>query len=606
VLRLYDPTGTVPDAFYLTYDGLGYFAKGVIGGDTGTSSNRLKNSSFESAQGISSTNAGNIDYWARVTGDSLSTITQDATDFMHGGSSLKIVWTTAGTRGIEASPWVGGLANSTWPATSTWMFSFYCKQTSATTGVPAVSFSGSGITATLIPPPTAAVQNAWQRWVFKIVTTSQVTSSIRITFAHANGTAYIDGAQLERGEVTTAYGPMPEEVPPVFLASADNLQSSNFTSTAGWQIKGDGTATFNSVTVRGRIDAPGYSTNLIQLGKDVGPVAGHMGLSLSQSDFNNIFLQRASDGLVFFRVNAGGAGGAMTFEPSGINNGTLTVTGTITANTLNATSGGTIGNFTISGSSLSGGTITSGSLTSSTVTGGTIRTAASGRRAELSSGFFQGVAFYSGDGNEANHGGVETFVSGGNRLVLTGYCPAWSLYSPPSFFMESGPGATQGASFYISGANYVGLSGLAQFTWLSPWNEWKVFSLPDIGGAILQRAAASSQIGPAPSTARLKKNIRALPESGHANPVWNMKARRFHWDEEKTGNGKHLNTIHTNGTAGLIAEELSEIAADCVYPDEEGLPHAINIFALFGYMVDGMQHMKEEIEILKAELKKRK
>ncbi len=51
----------------------------------------------------------------------------------------------------------------------------------------------------------------------------------------------------------------------------------------------------------------------VQLGQDV-VSAGHYGLSLSSSDFNNIFIKR-SDGVVFFRVNEGGTN-SLSFDSS--------------------------------------------------------------------------------------------------------------------------------------------------------------------------------------------------------------------------------------------------------------------------------------------------
>lgn len=52
----------------------------------------------------------------------------------------------------------------------------------------------------------------------------------------------------------------------------------------------------------------------VELGKDVGPGVGHYGLSLSDANFNNIFLKR-NDGVVFFRVNEGGTN-YITFDSS--------------------------------------------------------------------------------------------------------------------------------------------------------------------------------------------------------------------------------------------------------------------------------------------------
>ena len=83
----------------------------------------------------------------------------------------------------------------------------------------------------------------------------------------------------------------------------------------------------------------------VEIGNDVGPGAGHHGISLSPNNFNNIFLRRASDGVYFFRVNDGGAN-SITFDSS---SGVLNITGTVTA------SAGTIGGWSLSPSSISSG-----------------------------------------------------------------------------------------------------------------------------------------------------------------------------------------------------------------------------------------------------------
>ena len=85
-----------------------------------------------------------------------------------------------------------------------------------------------------------------------------------------------------------------------------------------------------------QIDGTNLSINAagVELGADVGPGAGHYGLSLSGSDFNNIFLRR-HDGVTFFRVNDGGAN-SMTFDSA---SGQLSVTGNLTARSFSTIGG---------------------------------------------------------------------------------------------------------------------------------------------------------------------------------------------------------------------------------------------------------------------------
>jgi hypothetical protein len=89
-------------------------------------------------------------------------------------------------------------------------------------------------------------------------------------------------------------------------------------------------------TFTGRLEVGG-----VDIGNDVGPGTGHYGISLSTTDFNNIFLRR-NDGVYFFRVGNGGAN-SITWDSS---SNVLNVTGTISA------SAGNIGNYSISGGSL--------------------------------------------------------------------------------------------------------------------------------------------------------------------------------------------------------------------------------------------------------------
>lgn len=110
--------------------------------------------------------------------------------------------------------------------------------------------------------------------------------------------------------------------------------NSQYVSFDGTNLTLSGSLSAASGTFTGRLEVGG-----VQLGNDVGPVTGHYGLSLSSTDFNNIFLRR-SDGVYFFRVGNGGSN-SLTWDSS---SGVLNVTGNI-----NATSG------TFSGTVTSGG-----------------------------------------------------------------------------------------------------------------------------------------------------------------------------------------------------------------------------------------------------------
>jgi hypothetical protein len=140
------------------------------------------------------------------------------------------------------------------------------------------------------------------------------------------GIAEIDDAKI----ITLSAGKLTASA----LAVATYIRSFGYVpgvSTLGWQIHGDGTAEFRNVTVRGLFEAVISGHPTVQFGNDVGPGTGHYGLSLSGTDFNNIFLRRA-DGIVFFRVNSGGSS-SLEFDSA---SGVLTMKGTLTASDINA------------------------------------------------------------------------------------------------------------------------------------------------------------------------------------------------------------------------------------------------------------------------------
>lgn len=435
VLRLH-PTAGGPDSFYLTYDGLGFFNKGVIGQVNGAGGNRVKNSSFESraasaAAVISGSGADWMNYWSSYsTGTGTVTVTQVGGG-IHGGYAARATWTTnVGRKGISQMPWVGGTNSALWPANSTWMVSFWMYQ-SGTMGLPELAFDYGGSDFVVTPIAVPAASSGWQRYVYRVAVQGTArTSPIYIFFTHANGTVTIDGVQIERGEIANPYSPMQDEVlPPGSTggsSGADDLRSSNYVSgVSGWRIRGDGWAELNDIVARGTVSvtAGGYT---MEFGKDVGPGGGHHGLSLDANTFNNIFLRREGDNVVFFRVNAGGSGGYLTFEPSGPTSGTLTVGGAI-----NATSG-TFGNMTINGpltatgQTITGGTLSGATLSGGAVSGGTISIGGgafqvnSGGATLINAGLYFGSSFAAQSGHFAWEGG------GTNRVVFNG-----GNYNPP-------------------------------------------------------------------------------------------------------------------------------------------------------------------------------
>ncbi len=191
----------------------------------------------------------------------------------------------------------------------------------------------AAITGAKIATATITDANIASLDAFKITVDSLVGRMAQITtgeFQQIFATkAVITDANIVDGTITTA-------------KIANVIRSTNFNGftnstsitdfgTAGWAIAKNGQAVFNDVAVRGTVISPCPGGD-VELGRDVGPGGGHYGLSLSATNFNNIFLRR-SDGHVFFRVNAGGAS---SIDYSSEPGGGLTIKGTVTASDINA------------------------------------------------------------------------------------------------------------------------------------------------------------------------------------------------------------------------------------------------------------------------------
>ncbi len=127
----------------------------------------------------------------------------------------------------------------------------------------------------------------------------------------------------------------------------------------------------------------------IQLGSQIGGGSNDAGLSLSHTNFDNVFMRRLTDGVVFFKVNAGGAN-ALTFDSS---SGVLAITGEIHADTGTLTDLGIDGTLTM-------------------ISGGVFRTATSGNRIEITASEDDRINLYTGDSFENNPGKLIGVVTG--------------------------------------------------------------------------------------------------------------------------------------------------------------------------------------------------
>ena len=134
---------------------------------------------------------------------------------------------------------------------------------------------------------TITLGNAGSGTVNNVVTGNNKISSSNISTyisSAAIGSAYI--SSLNADVITTG------------SLNADRINAGSITSS---KIAADA-VTVDKLTA-GKISIPISGQPTVQLGKDVGPSSGFHGLSLSNSDFNNVFMRRASDGVAFFRIN---------------------------------------------------------------------------------------------------------------------------------------------------------------------------------------------------------------------------------------------------------------------------------------------------------------
>lgn len=91
------------------------------------------------------------------------------------------------------------------------------------------------------------------------------------------------------------------------------------------------------------------------------------------------------------------------------------------------------------------------------------------------------------------------------------------------------------------------------------------------GNTMNIQAGGNFQVGYISSSGRHKLNVRTLkntpdPDSQRDNPLFKMRPVRFNWKSGEGGvqNAARMNSLHPNGVAGLIAEEVHEFAPDAV------------------------------------------
>lgn len=170
------------------------------------------------------------------------------------GKSQKIVFTTnTSTKGIF---WNGNdnLVRPAWEPFKTYVFSFWSKASGAAIGnYMALAWNVGPETTTVLSQPT--LTSGWQRYVFRITWGSSVEPQASSTgffiyySGSTGGTIWIDDIQIEEGTQPTAYIGGNRDL---YMREDFFLRSGNYISgSTGFSIKGDGSAEFNNLDLRG-------------------------------------------------------------------------------------------------------------------------------------------------------------------------------------------------------------------------------------------------------------------------------------------------------------------------------------------------------------------
>lgn len=327
------------------------------------------------------------------------------------------------------------------------------------------------------------------------------------------------------------------------------VRSPNFLAgSAGWRIAQNGGAEFNSVTVRGSV------------------LAGDLTMTTGGR------LRSAASGA---RLEIGGAGGisgypSMQFYDSGGVNG-MGIAGTDTELRLLAQNSAANLYLYNNGAAILG---VSGAGNLDLVIGGSGKVRITGT-ATVSSKITVGTATPSGE--TITTGGTVSGITIRQRTRAdTDDTEAWTWY------------ATGDELWLYGGSNKMAFKNLAGAA-----NKWRVFNLVAVSGAVLA-IDSNQQIGLQSSSAEVKTNVVDLPENDDRNPVWRLRPRRFRWSSA-VANADAENERLPKGIAGLVADEVAAVAPDAVHVNDKGQPLALDNGALIGYLVAGVQQLRNRI-----------
>jgi hypothetical protein len=75
-----------------------------------------------------------------------------------------------------------------------------------------------------------------------------------------------------------------------------------------------------------------------------------------------------------------------------------------------------------------------------------------------------------------------------------------------------------------------------------------------------------------------------------------MRLRRFRWNPATVMNAEAFHAEHDHDVAGLIAEEVYELAPHLIHLNAEGQPQAIDLWGTIGYLVEAVQYLRGKVE----------
>jgi hypothetical protein len=406
-----------------------------------------------------------------------STWSIDVATTKYGSQSLKA------TSAASTDYWLGATSSSyniVVDPSTTYFYSFYAYCASNITVTPKVT-DQSGASLTVTAGNFATGVNTWTR-IYGTFTTGAGSSKIILGFNIPAATVYFDGIQLEK---KIAGGTTPSYWRPSSITTIDGgtlttgtIQSSSTVTVGGltqpsWSLNLQGNMQVNDALVRGRLilgQSGDVNTDLQSMYiQSYNYGAGSTGFRLSAdgtAEFNSVTVRGAvfaSSGSFTGTVNAtsGSFQGSVTATSGSFTGSIYAQGGTIGGWTINSNSlsgSGTISGGTISGSTVSGGNITSSTLSSNTISGGSITsttvTSATITGSTLSTGAF-GTQHVEVQGTAVNFYPANTSYSAGQIYASYQSGVGWGVGTDAGLYLVSPSNAV---TMHLGSGGFLGVS----------------------------------------------------------------------------------------------------------------------------------------------------